>query len=67
MLSADVPTGEPESSGGDGFEDDPTGDNCPLSDGLISFVLEKKYILHLIRLSTTYYTNHTVYINGLVL
>jgi len=39
VLSADVPTGEPVSSGGEGFEDDPTGDNCPLSDGLNSFVL----------------------------
>jgi len=40
VLSTDVPTGEPELSGGDGFEDDPMGDNCPLSDGLNSFVLQ---------------------------
>ena len=46
VLSTDVPTGEPESSGGDGFEDDPAGDNCPLSDGLTSFVLQN----HILRI-----------------
>jgi len=40
VFSVDVPTGQPESSGGEGFEDDPTGDSCPLSDGLNSFVLQ---------------------------
>jgi len=40
VPSADIPSGEPESSGGEGFEDDPAGDSCPLSDGLNSFVLQ---------------------------
>jgi len=56
VLSTDISTGEPESSGGDGFEDDPTGDSCPLSDGLNSFVLQN-HTLHLIQILTNNYIN----------
>jgi len=42
VLSTDVPIGESEPSGGEGFDEDSTGDNCPLSDGLDSFVLQNQ-------------------------
>ena len=52
MFSVDVPTGEPDSSGGNAFDDDPTGDNCPLCDGLDSFVLHSSsHNIHLMYLN----------------
>lgn len=52
MFSVDVPTGEPDSSGGNALDDDPTGDNCPLCDGLDSFVLHSNsHNIHLMHLN----------------